>query len=315
MTLSKALLILLSILISLSCCICTTLNIKPDDDMNHHKIRGGSNNHNRLRKLITANNISNTNKILKIEIVNVDTDLRITDLANNTVINLSEYPSISTPQQLNYHFITNNITQSINMQYFSLSNVSIQFIRNENSKPYSLCSDINIGDYQYCRSIQLGLHKIIATPYPLLDVKGTPGKSVTISFSIINETIVIPPTSVPITTNSPVKSPIKIPIIKTKVPRIVPTMKPISKAPVLLPTSKPITNAPVQAPPFQPISKAPVLIPKRKRTKAPRIAPTFKPISKAPVLLPTFQPSTNPAICTKPKVCIYFELNISLLKY
>jgi uncharacterized protein (TIGR03437 family) len=66
----------------------------------------------------------------------------------------------------------------------------------ENVAPYSLAGDMN-GSFNPA-NLSVGTHTVVATPYPQANAAGTPGPSLNISFTVVDNSTTSPPTSPPI---------------------------------------------------------------------------------------------------------------------
>lgn len=100
---------------------------------------------------------------------------------NGTRINLATLPTRS----LSINIVPNKPIGSLKIQH---NGVTIT----ENVAPYSLAGDIN-GAFNTA-NLSVGNHTITSTPYPLANLGGTPGPSTTISFTVIDQKSVKPPT-------------------------------------------------------------------------------------------------------------------------
>jgi Malectin domain len=138
-------------------------------------------NHDRALQASTPPRLNLTG----LDLIRADTDTRITTLVNNQVVVLS---TIQTPYAL-----SNPPKLSINATFASPTDIkSVVFgfdkrprFRVENRAPFSFCG--NKGrDFISCGSgLTTGNFTVTATPYTGRNGKGTAGKSVTVSFSLV----------------------------------------------------------------------------------------------------------------------------------
>jgi len=123
-------------------------------------------------------------KVVGFTLINADTDLEIANLRNGDVINLAELPSRRI-----------NIVANIEPNALPLQIGSVVFTLNskkytENETPFALRGDIS-GNYNHWVP-PVGDYTLNATPYTEAGGTGTPGKSFTIDFKVINERLNLP---------------------------------------------------------------------------------------------------------------------------
>jgi len=123
-------------------------------------------------------------KVVGFTLINADNDLEIANLSNGDVINLAELPS----QRINIvaNIQPNILPLQIGSVVFTLNNSKYT----ENEIPFALRGDIS-GNYNHWVP-PVGNYTLNATPYTEAGGKGTPGKSFTINFKVINERLNLP---------------------------------------------------------------------------------------------------------------------------
>jgi hypothetical protein len=170
--------------------------------------------------------------------------------------------------------IANRVTSNFNIEALTTDGTigSVEFgyqrnpnFRTENYPPYTLCGN-NDDNYFVCGALVNGLHTVTATPFLYPGAQGPAGKTVRITFTIVDRA----PAPVP---KAPTRAPFRRPPAPVPKP---PTRAPIRRPPV--PVPKPPTRAPIRRPP----------------------APVPKPPTRAPIR----QPSWAPKSCKLPRVCI-----------
>jgi hypothetical protein len=104
-------------------------------------------------------------------------------LTTGATINLATLPTRS----LSISIVPSAAIGSVKIQHNGV-------IRTENVAPYSLAGDTN-GAFNPA-NLSVGTHTVIATPYPLADAGGTPGPSLNLSFAVVDNPIISPPSVV-----------------------------------------------------------------------------------------------------------------------
>ncbi len=126
--------------------------------------------------------------VTSLTLINADTDLPIGPLISGQTINLAELPT----RNLN---IAAGTVDSIGSVRFDFDNQT--GFRIENTAPHSLFGDQE-GDYT-AGSFALGSHTLVATPFSRRNAAGTPGTSLSVTFTVTNQS---QPTNQPPTANA-----------------------------------------------------------------------------------------------------------------
>jgi hypothetical protein len=169
--------------------------------------------------VLTFTIVSFGGQVIKLELMNADTDSKVQDLVDGAVV------------------VTSAPSYNINALVSGSGIGSVRFNRNsvvenvENSAPYAFCGNDG-ANYYKCTSLGYGVHTVITTPFVLPDGAGAMGIPLVLTFTIAA------PMPAPMTdpTNDPPSAP--------------------ANAPMKAPTNAPM-NAPMKAPANAPITPKP----------------------------------------------------------
>jgi hypothetical protein len=175
---------------------------------------------------VTATVPKRTNKILGFKIINAITDQSVDILTNGAQIPLTRL-GLVTPDQLNFEVMEPIGSTIKSLQLLVTGNST--FTITERGRPFTLCGDKTLQvsgkkvlEYNLCAKLRLGITTITAIP------DGKKVDSYSVTFTIVNATVVAPPTTLVTPVASPVVSskPIAKPMAKvTGSPIPVPVMK------------------------------------------------------------------------------------------
>lgn len=158
---------------------------------------------------------SKVGKVIRLRVMSANNDnengARLIDPLNNgTKIEIGKFPA---NQFFNIEAVSSTDTGPIGSIGFTLKRGSgtgsVLEDRGENTAPFSLCGD-NHGFYLPCQIIAPSIlrYTITATPYELRNLKGVPGVTRTITFTVIGGNS--PPSPVPVP--RPVQPPVQRPV-------------------------------------------------------------------------------------------------------
>jgi hypothetical protein len=159
---------------------------------------------NRVRKADPPqlqNENGNGSYNIRLELVDSDTDVKITNLMNGSIINLLQY-GLSTPSKLSIHAIVTNITNQTKVSTSNTTRIrSVQFgvdgnlnYRTENYALYSMCGNKGI-DHLSCgaNGLTIGKHVVTVTLHSGVRGRGKQiGEPLTTAFDIIPGNCSIP---------------------------------------------------------------------------------------------------------------------------
>ncbi|HYG74935.1 MAG TPA: DUF5060 domain-containing protein [Planctomycetota bacterium] len=124
----------------------------------------------------TYKDVTSAQKVTSFTLVNADTEKEIALLTNGMVLDYSKLPT----RNLNVRANTDpTIVGSVRFALDSNSSFRV-----ENGAPYTLAGDLN-GDY-FAWTLVAGTHTLSATPFSSPGAAGTPGQSLTVSFSVVD---------------------------------------------------------------------------------------------------------------------------------
>jgi hypothetical protein len=116
-----------------------------------------------------------------LELVDGNTSMRIGTIVDGSVIGVQASPE--TTPSLNVHAMV--VTgRSIKSMVFGYGDIRTFHV--DDDIPFELCGHHH-GRFHQCSQLGYGTHTVIVTPYSEYDAQGEPGKSVTVTFSIVQE--------------------------------------------------------------------------------------------------------------------------------
>jgi hypothetical protein len=150
-----------------------------------------------------------------LDLINADTEQKITTLSNNQVIDVSDTLSFNIEATF-----TGSGIDSVLFKYGG------SYYRTDKGAPYSFCGNSGRA-FDSCGKLGIGTHTVSATPFSSVATGEVAGTEVSVTFTIV--------AGAPAPVTSPVSAPIKPPVT----------------APLALPTPPPVPS-PMAAPVFQP---------------------------------------------------------------
>jgi hypothetical protein len=181
-----------------------------------------------------------------LDLINADTDVKVTTLTSNQVVVLSDIPGMATPSFNIEATFTGSGIDSVLFKYGGSN------YRTDKGAPYSFCGNSGRA-FDSCSKLGIGTHTVSATPYSSVATGSVAGTEVTVTFTIVAgaSAPIKPPVSSP--AMPPVATPIKAPVSAPVTPPVA--------APIALPTPPPVPS-PMAAPVFQPPVTTQCAVPK-----------------------------------------------------
>jgi Multicopper oxidase len=115
-------------------------------------------------------------RITGLSLINVKTDSKVTDLRDGSVINIRDIPGMSTPS-FNIDASVAGAVRSVEFWYAGVRR------HIEEVFPFSFCGNKG-SDFFKCRALGCGTHTVKAVPYSRPSTEGSPGASLTATFTI-----------------------------------------------------------------------------------------------------------------------------------
>jgi hypothetical protein len=138
------------------------------------------------------------NSIIKLELINAETDKKIMDLVNGQVINIMN--TGLTQPSFSINATASSDVKSVRFGYNATKN-----FRTEGGIPFALCGNAGTNFYP-CPQLGYGTHTVTATP---TSISGIVGTTVSVTFTIVSGSPVAPPVPVPAPIRAPVAAPIQ----------------------------------------------------------------------------------------------------------
>jgi hypothetical protein len=125
------------------------------------------------------------------DLMDSQTEKKITTLTNNQVIVVDKIPGMTTPS---FNIKANVVGNGVKSVVYGYGTTT--YYRTDNYAPFSFCG--NRGSfYNTCTLLGLGTHVVAATPYTDRNGAGTAGTPVTVTFTIVETAPVKAPTAAP----------------------------------------------------------------------------------------------------------------------
>jgi FtsP/CotA-like multicopper oxidase with cupredoxin domain len=118
-----------------------------------------------------------TPRITGLRLINAKTDSKVTDLKDGSVINVRDIPGMSTPS-FNIDASVAGAVRSVEFSYAGARR------RIEEVPPFAFCSNKG-SNFFTCPTLGCGTHTVKAVPYARPSTEGTPGVSLTVTFTIV----------------------------------------------------------------------------------------------------------------------------------
>jgi hypothetical protein len=173
-------------------------------------IRGGNGGQSSLEQ----RDLQISGSITGLDLINADTDGKITTLSNNQMIIVSDIPGMAAPSFNIEATFTGSGIDSVLFKYGGSS------YRPDKGAPYSFCGNSGRA-FDSCSKLGIGTHTVSATPYSSVATGSVAGTEVSVTFTIV--------AGAPAPVQSPVTAPIALP---TPPPVPSPMAAPVFQPPV-----------------------------------------------------------------------------------